>query len=186
MRVIDTPLPEVKLLEPRVFGDSRGFFMESHQQQRYAEAGIPGPFVQDNHSRSMGGVLRGLHYQLRRPQGKLVRVSRGVVFDVAVDIRQGSPHFGQWYGVVLSDTNHWQLWVPPGFAHGFCVLSETADFEYKCTDYYQPDDDYGLRWDCPEIGIDWPLGRPVLSEKDQAHPDLRSAPAEHLPRYRPE
>jgi len=183
MNVVETALPGVRLIQPRAFGDQRGFFLESYQDARYAEAGLPERFVQDNHSRSAAGVLRGLHYQLQRPQGKLVRVSRGVVFDVAVDIRRGSPHFGGWYGVILSDTNHWQLWVPPGFAHGFCVLSETADFEYKCTDYYQPDDEYGLLWSDPGIGIEWPLAQPLLSDKDTAYPRLDDAPPTQLPEY---
>ncbi|MEH6824473.1 MAG: dTDP-4-dehydrorhamnose 3,5-epimerase [Motiliproteus sp.] len=167
MRVIDTKLAGVKIIEPRVFGDARGFFLETFQADRYAEAGITQPFVQDNHSRSGQGVLRGLHFQKTKPQGKLVRVVRGEVYDVAVDIRLGSPTFGQWEGVVLSDDNKRQYWLPPGFAHGFVVLSDSADFEYKCTDYYDPGDEGCLLWNDPTVGIDWPIANPLLSAKDQ-------------------
>lgn len=173
MEVIRTSIADVVIIEPTVFGDDRGFFLETFQEKRYSElAGINLPFVQDNHSRSLKGVLRGLHYQKTKPQGKLVRVVRGEVFDVAVDIRPGSATFGQWEGVCLSETNKRQFWVPPGFAHGFVVLSEIADFEYKCTDYYDPSDEGSLIWNDCEIGIDWPLDRlqgasVQLSEKDK-------------------
>lgn len=143
--------------------------METWSAQRYADAGLSVSFVQDNHSRSRKGVLRGLHYQLENPQGKLVSVVSGKVYDVAVDIRRGSPRFGQWVGVELSEENHHQLYVPPGFAHGFCVMSESVDFVYKCTDYYAPDDEQGIRWDDPDIGIDWPGGGFIISEKDAAN-----------------
>ena len=171
-----TPLtiPDVLLLEPKVYGDHRGFFIETWQARQFAALGIDYPFVQDNHSRSAQGILRGLHYQVRQPQGKVVRVARGEVFDVAVDLRRSSPHFGRWAGARLSDDNHRLLWVPPGFAHGFYVLSETADFLYKCTDYYAPEHERSLLWDDPAVGIDWPLvdgQAPRLSDKDaQARP----------------
>ncbi|MFU2487429.1 dTDP-4-dehydrorhamnose 3,5-epimerase [Thauera sp. WH-1] len=168
MKVTPTGLPEVLLLEPRVFGDARGFFLESYNARTFRElSGLDVQFVQDNHSRSAGGVLRGLHYQLHQAQGKLVRVVRGSVFDVAVDLRRSSPRFGKWVGVELSEDNHRQLWVPPGFGHGFLVLSETADFLYKTTDYYAPEHERCIAWDDPDIGIDWPLqSPPVLSAKD--------------------
>jgi dTDP-4-dehydrorhamnose 3,5-epimerase len=183
MQVIPTDLPGVLLIEPTVFGDARGFFLESYHAQRYAEAGIPDHFVQDNHSRSQRGVLRGLHYQLTHPQGKLVWVTSGEVFDVAVDIRKGSPTFGRWVGVTLSADNHRQLYIPPGFAHGFCVLSETVDFLYKCTDFYHPEDEGGVLWCDPNIGVNWPVTTPVLSEKDQRYPRLVEVPVERLPVY---
>lgn len=173
MEVIATALPGVLLIRPRIFGDERGFFLETFSARRYREAaGIDLPFVQDNHSRSRRGVLRGLHFQRTRPQGKLVSVTRGSVFDVAVDIDPASPTCGQYVGVELSDTNHLQLWIPPGYAHGFCVLSEEADFLYKCTHYYQPEDEGGLAWNCPRIAIDWPVRAPELSAKDRAYPGL--------------
>lgn len=183
MKVIDTGLPGVLLLEPKVFGDQRGFFMETYQAARYHDSGMPDCFVQDNHSRSRRGVLRGLHNQLVQPQGKLVWVTRGAVFDVAVDIRRGSPHFGRWYGSVLDDVDHRQLYIPPGFAHGFCVLSDEADFFYKCTDYYHPASERGIAWDDPAIGIDWPLREVALSNKDQANPRLAEQTIENLPIY---
>ena len=167
MIVTDGPIAGAKVIEPKVFGDSRGFFLETFQAERYAECGIDLPFVQDNHSRSQQGVLRGLHFQKTKPQGKLVRVVQGEVFDVAVDIRPGSPSFGQWQGVILSEESKRQFWVPPGLAHGFVVLSETADFEYKCTDYYDPSDEGCLIWDDPTVAIDWPFQNPLLSEKDR-------------------
>lgn len=173
MKVIATKIPDVFLIEPNVFGDTRGFFLESFHANRYTEAGIPGPFVQDNQSRSVKGVLRGLHFQKQYPQGKLVYVIQGSVFDVAVDIRQDSPTFKQWVGVTLTAESHQQFYVPPGFAHGFCVLSEVADFHYKCTDYYYPEDEGSLRWDDPEIGIAWPINQPVLSNKDANAPYLK-------------
>jgi dTDP-4-dehydrorhamnose 3,5-epimerase len=169
MKLIPTPLPGVVLVEPRVFGDERGFFYESFNAPRFAEHGLPTEWKQDNHSRSRGGVLRGLHYQLHRPQGKLVTCVRGEVFDVAVDIRRGSPTFGHWTSVVLSGDKPQYLWIPPGFAHGFCVLSDVADFVYKCTDVYQADDDRGVLWSDPAIGIDWPIAEPALSPKDMQY-----------------
>ncbi len=171
MRCISTIIPDVKILEPKVFGDARGFFMESFNEKVFRElTGVTLPFVQDNHSRSSRGVLRGLHYQVRQPQGKLVRVVRGAVFDVAVDIRRASPSFGRWVGVELSEDNNRQLWVPPGFAHGFLVLTESADFLYKTTDYYAPEHERCLLWNDPAVGVQWPTvdGAPLLSGKDQA------------------
>ena len=173
MKVIPTSIPDVLIIEPKVFGDARGFFFESFNQRAFNEAvGQDVQFVQDNHSRSGKGVLRGLHYQVQNAQGKLVRVARGRVFDVAVDVRKGSPTFGQWAGVELSEDNQRQFWVPAGFAHGFVVLSDTADFLYKTTDYYSPAHERAIRWDDPAIGIEWPLAahgiaQPVLSGKDQ-------------------
>lgn len=169
MNVIATALPEVLILEPKVFGDARGFFLESFNQKTFSEVtGTNCTFVQDNHSRSARGVLRGLHYQIRQAQGKLVRVTRGSVYDVAVDIRKGSPNFGKWVGVELSEENQRQLWVPPGFAHGFLVTSESADFLYKTTDYYAPQHERSIAWNDPALGIDWPVqGLQVqLSAKD--------------------
>ena len=171
MNVIQTKLKDCVIIEPKVFGDHRGFFLETFQAERYREmAGITLPFVQDNHSRSAKGVLRGLHFQKTKPQGKLVRVVSGEVYDVAVDIRQDSPSFGQWEGVLLSEENKRQFWVPPGFAHGFVVLSDTADFEYKCTDYYDPSDEGSLIWNDPVLAITWPLEAPTLSDKDSKAP----------------
>ncbi|MEP7729344.1 dTDP-4-dehydrorhamnose 3,5-epimerase [Marinomonas primoryensis] len=169
MNVIKTNIDGVVIIEPKVFGDERGFFLETFQAERYKEfAGINMPFVQDNHSRSGKNVLRGLHFQKTNPQGKLVRVVRGEVFDVAVDIRNGSPTYGQWAGAILSEKNKRQFWVPPGLAHGFVVLSDIADFEYKCTDYYDPADEGCLMWNDPAVGIEWPEGiEPILSAKDQ-------------------
>lgn len=169
MKIIDTSIPEIKIIEPKVFGDERGFFLETFQAKKYqAIIGDNLTFVQDNHSRSSKGVLRGLHFQKTKPQGKLVRVVTGEVFDVAVDIRKGSPTFGKWEGVLLSGDNKRQFWVPPGFAHGFVVLSATADFEYKCTDYYDPNDEGAIKWDDPDIAIDWPFDfEPSLSAKDE-------------------
>jgi dTDP-4-dehydrorhamnose 3,5-epimerase len=183
MNLIATGLPGVLLLEPTVFGDARGFFMETWQAARYHDLGMPKSFVQDNHSRSRRGVLRGLHYQLTQPQGKLVWVTRGAVFDVAVDVRRGSPNFGRWYGCVLDDVDHRQLYIPPGFAHGFCVLSDEADFFYKCTDYYHPASERGIAWDDPAIGIEWPLHDVALSAKDQVNPRLAEQAIENLPIY---
>lgn len=176
MNIIETTLPGVRLLEPKVFGDARGFFLESWNRQTFAELGFNLDFVQDNHSRSARGVLRGLHYQLDDPQGKLVRVTSGAVFDVAVDVRKSSPHFGQWVGYELSADNHRMLWIPPGFAHGFLVLSDSADFLYKTTAYYNPQSDRGIRWNDPLIGVKWPLeGEPMLSAKDQSLPFVKDA-----------
>lgn len=169
MKAIPTAIPDVLVIEPKVFGDARGFFFESFNARAFRDAtGLDEQFVQDNHSRSARGVLRGLHYQIRQPQGKLVRVVRGTVFDVAVDLRRRSPTFGRWDGVELSEDNHRQLWIPPGFAHGFVVLSESADFLYKTTDYYAPAYERCLSWNDPSVGVHWPLdGEPQLSAKDR-------------------
>lgn len=170
MKVIQTAIPDLLILEPKVFGDTRGFFMESFNARSFQEAtGLNVDFVQDNHSRSAKGVLRGLHYQIQQAQGKLVRVVRGSVFDVAVDLRKGSPTFGKWEGVELSEENNRQFWIPPGFAHGFLVTSESADFLYKTTDYYAPEHERSLAWNDPDVGVEWPLdGEPLLSAKDLA------------------
>ncbi len=184
MKINRTNLEGVLHIEPKVFGDARGFFLETYNRERYMAAGLPDvAFVQDNHSRSSRGVLRGLHFQVNHPQGKLVQVTSGSVFDVVVDIRLGSPTFGQWYGCILSEENHHQLWVPPRFAHGFCVLSESADFLYKCTDYYRPDDEGGLLWNDTEVGINWPLKEPLLSDKDRALLPLSDIDSSLLPDY---
>ena len=182
MKFIPQRIPDVVLIEADVFGDTRGFFMESWHAQKFADAGIPAQFVQDNHSRSGQGILRGLHYQVCHPQGKLVRVTAGLVYDVVVDMRSSSPHFGQWLGVYLSAESKHQLWIPPGFAHGFYVLSEDAEFMYKCTDFYAPDCERAVRWDDPDLAIAWPLipgQAPKLSAKDAAAPAFKSA--EKLP-----
>jgi dTDP-4-dehydrorhamnose 3,5-epimerase len=181
VKISETELPGVLLLEPKRFGDDRGFFMELFHAKRYADAGLPGPFVQDNFSRSAKGILRGLHFQQPQAQGKLVQVFAGAVYDVAVDIRRGSPTFGKWVGVELSADNRRQLWVPAGFAHGFCVLSESADFHYKCTDFYSPATEHGIAWNDPDLGIPWPVKSPLLSPKDSAAPRLKDAPV--LPDY---
>ncbi len=181
MNVVETPLPGLILIEPKVFGDDRGFFLESYNEERYAEAGIVERFVQDNLSLSARGVLRGLHYQLPTLQGKLVTVLDGEVFDVAVDIRRGSPQFGKWHAVHLSAANKRQLYVPPGFAHGFVVLSDTALFSYKCTAPYRPMEEGSIRWDDPDLGIAWPIDAPTLSAKDAAAPRLDEVPLERLP-----
>jgi dTDP-4-dehydrorhamnose 3,5-epimerase len=173
VKITETDLPGVLIIEPKSFGDERGFFLETFQVERYRDlAGISLQFVQDNHSRSRRGVLRGLHLQKRRAQGKLVRAARGEVFDVAADIDPKSSTFGRWVGVTLSDTNHRQLWIPPGYAHGFVVVSETADFEYKCTDYYDPQSEGGVIWNDPDLSIAWPIENPALSEKDKRLPKL--------------
>ena len=182
MKVTPTSHPDVLLIEPDVFEDPRGFFMETYHVEKYAAAGLPTEYLQDNHSHSVRGVLRGLHYQLQHPQGKLVRAVNGEVLDVAVDIRKGSPHFGQWTSVVLSAENRRQLYVPPGFAHGYCTLSERADFLYKCTDIYTPSDEYGIAWDDPALAIDWPDVEILLSDKDKLYPVLSES--EHLPAYK--
>jgi dTDP-4-dehydrorhamnose 3,5-epimerase len=169
LKTIETALPGVLIIEPRLFGDARGFFLESWNARAFAQAtGLDTHFVQDNHSRSRRGVLRGLHYQIRQPQGKLVRVVRGAIFDVAVDLRKSSPTFGRWFGVELTEDNHRQLWVPPGFGHGFLVLTESADVLYKATDYYAPEHERSLLWNDPAVGIEWPLDgiEPLLSAKD--------------------
>lgn len=185
MIVETTPLAGVLLVKPDVFGDARGFFKETWNRQRYAEAGLDKDFVQDNLSVSRRNILRGLHFQNPRPQGKLVQVLQGSVFDVAVDIRVGSPTFGQWFGVTLSEENHYQLYVPENFAHGFCVTSDLAMFSYKCTDTYNPGAEFSLRWDDPEVGIDWPISEPQLSAKDQAGLFLKDFPRESLPVWQP-
>jgi len=187
MQIVDTPLPGVKVLSPDVYEDHRGFFMESYHQRRFAELGIDCEFVQDNHSRSSRGVLRGLHYQIRCPQAKLVRVTRGRVFDVVVDIRRGSPTFSRWAGIELDDKNRLELFAPEGFAHGFLVLSEVAEFQYKCSDFFSRKDERGLPWDDPAIGIRWPLGDldPLLSDRDRSWRPLEETENVDLPVYAP-
>lgn len=176
MNVIETDLPGVLILEPRVFGDERGFFLESWNARTFEQAGLPMQFVQDNHSRSARGTMRGLHYQIHKPQGKLVRVTAGAVFDVAVDLRRSSPYFGRWTGMELSAENKRMLWIPPGFGHGFLALRDGTDFLYKCTELYAPEWDRSIRWNDPAIGIDWPLdGEPLLSAKDRDAPMLKDA-----------
>lgn len=184
MQVTATPLDGVLLIEPKVFGDARGFFIETWARDRYREAGVDGEFVQDNLSRSRKNALRGMHLQNPHGQGKLVQVLEGEVFDVAIDVRIGSPTFGRWVGYVLSAENHRQLWVPTGFAHGFCVTSEHALFAYKCTDVYHPAGEIGVLWSDPEVGIDWPVTEPVLSEKDARYPRLSEIPRERLPVFK--
>ena len=178
MEFIPTRLPEVVLIKPKVFGDERGFFLESWQQKKFADAGIHADFVQDNHSHSSQWVLRGMHYQIQNTQGKLVRVSRGAVYDVAIDVRRSSPRFGEWVGVELSDTNHHMMWIPPGFAHGFLTLTEKVDFMYKCTELYSPQYERCIRWDDPDVGIQWPLPvgvSPQLAARDAQAPGIRNA-----------
>ena len=182
MKVRETTLPGVLVVEPRVFGDDRGFFLETFSTRALQGSGIPESFVQDNHSRSSRGVIRGLHYQLADPQGKLVHVARGRIFDVAVDIRVGSPNFGRWFGLELNDENLFSLWIPPGFAHGFCSLSDVADVIYKCTSLYDAADDRGVAWNDARIGIEWPVEDPVVSPKDARHEGLSESRAD-LPRY---
>jgi len=172
MKVTPTSLAGVLVIEPDVHQDGRGFFLEAYHAERYREHGIAGPFVQDNHSRSVGGTLRGLHMQTRRPQGKLIRVIEGEVFDVAVDVRRGSPTFGRWVSVVLTAANFRQVYVPPGFAHAFCVTSPIAQVEYKCTDLYDPAGEIGILWSDPALGISWPVRDPILSDRDRRHPTL--------------
>jgi len=182
MNIKPTEHPDVLLIEPDVFGDARGFFMETFHVEKFAQAGLPTAFLQDNHSHSIRGVLRGLHYQLQHPQGKLVWVVSGEVLDVAVDIRKGSPRFGQWVSVLLSAENRQQIYVPPGFAHGYCTLSEEADFLYKCTDVYTPADEYGIAWDDPALAIEWPPVEYLLSDKDLKNPLLSET--DRLPLYK--
>jgi dTDP-4-dehydrorhamnose 3,5-epimerase len=184
MEVIPQSLPEVLLLKPKVFGDPRGYFIETYNAERYQSAGIPLAFVQDNLSKSRRGILRGLHLQNPHTQGKLVSVVEGEVFDVAVDVRVGSPNFGKWVSAVLSAENHHQLWVPPGFAHGFAVTSESALFSYKCTDLYHPEAEVGVAFDDPALGIPWPVSAPELSAKDKANLPLSQIDPAKLPRYR--
>ncbi|MEA2093079.1 MAG: dTDP-4-dehydrorhamnose 3,5-epimerase [Pseudomonadota bacterium] len=183
MKITPTAIPDVLLIEPDVFGDSRGFFMETWHQKKYAEQGLDVDFVQDSHSRSSKGVLRGLHYQLEQPQGKLVRVVTGKVFDVAVDIRKGSSTFGRWVGAELSEDNQHQYYIPPGFAHGFCVLSDSADFLYKCTDFYAPQYEHGILWNEPDIGIEWPGRDFKISDKDTKNGLLKEM-GDQLPVYK--
>ncbi len=178
MKFVNTSLPGVVQITPDVFEDERGYFMETWQSKKFRDNGIDAVFVQDNFSQSTQGTLRGLHYQIKQAQGKLLRVVKGEICDVAVDLRRSSSRFGQWVGVILSESNKHQLWVPPGFGHGFLVLSETAELEYKCTDYYSPEFERSIRWDDPDIGIDWPLNgrvKPVLSDRDASAPLLRDA-----------
>ena len=182
LAVEETSLPGVLLFKPRVFGDHRGFFLELFREGAYAAAGLTQPFVQDNHSRSARGTVRGLHYQHPDAQGKLVFVTRGRVFDVAVDIRRGSPTFGQWFGTILDDETHCQLWLPAGYAHGFCVLSDVAAFMYKCTEVYKPEQDAGFAWNDPDVGVVWPADlAPIISAKDAAAPRLRDLAPDQLP-----
>jgi len=183
MQRIETALPGVYIIEPRIYGDERGWFFESYRQETFAQIGIHEIFVQDNRSFSHRGVLRGLHYQLHYPQAKLCTVVQGEVFDVAVDIRKGSPTFSQWVGVLLSAENRRQLFIPGGFAHGFAVLSESAQFMYKCSDYYHPEDEGGVLWNDPALAIDWPLAEPRLSQKDRSFPTLAELPDDQLPAY---
>ncbi len=183
MKIIETKLPGVKIIEPKVFGDDRGYFFESFQAERYKECGITRPFVQDNTSRSEKNVLRGLHHQTNHTQGKLIYVTSGRVFDAAVDIRLNSPTFGQWTSIILDDVDHRQFYIPPGFAHGFCVLSERADFFYKCTDYYDAASEISIAWDDKDIGIEWPISNPILSGKDKVGQRLKDIPKEQLPSF---
>jgi dTDP-4-dehydrorhamnose 3,5-epimerase len=182
MKIIPVDLPEIVLIEPRLFKDLRGYFLETYQAQRYSEIGINTRFVQDNLSFSRQGVVRGLHYQLLKPQGKLVMVLQGEVVDLVVDIRLNSPNFGKWSKNILSADNHCQLYVPPGFAHGFAVISETATVLYKVTDYYNPGDEYGIMWNDPDLGVDWPLTEAILSDKDLEFPNLKDVPEALLPK----
>jgi dTDP-4-dehydrorhamnose 3,5-epimerase len=181
VRFLETVLPGVIIVEPDIFRDERGFFLETYHQKRFAEGGIDCLFVQDNHSHSRQGTLRGLHYQLKHSQEKLIYVSRGEIFDVAVDIRRGSPTFGKWVGTHLTGENGRQIFIPKGFAHGFFTLSETADVIYKCTDFYAPGDEYGILWSDPDIGIEWPEKNPLLSKKDIRNPRLSDVPEDLLP-----
>lgn len=184
MKITETELPGVFLIEPLIFKDGRGHFLEIYHHQRYCQDGIPETFVQANLSYSVGNVLRGLHYQLGRPQGKLVMVLRGEIFDVAVDIRRGSPTYGKWTGVTLSSDTYQQIYVPPGFMHGFCVLSAEATVVYKCTDYYDAAQERGILWNDPTLAIEWPITDPVLSPKDEQHPKLADVSWNQLPEYR--
>jgi dTDP-4-dehydrorhamnose 3,5-epimerase len=182
MRFCDSRLPGVIVIEPQVYRDARGYFLETFHAAKYAAAGLPSTFVQDNHSSSVRGTVRGLHLQVRKPQGKLLRVVEGAIWDVAVDVRRGSPTFGRWAAETLSSENFRQLYVPPGFAHGFCALSETAQVQYKCTELYDPADEIGIAWDDPALAIAWPTAAPLLSDRDRAHPTL-AAVIDRLPLY---
>jgi len=183
MNIVETALPGVLRIEPRVFDDSRGMFFEAWQANRYQKSDIPGQFVQTNFAQSQRSVMRGLHYQLKHPQGKLIWVTRGEIFDVVVDIRVGSPNFGKWIGEVLSEGNHWQLYIPPGFAHGYGVISQIADVHYLCTDFYEPNDEYGIRWDDKTLNIAWPISNPTVSDKDQALRNLNDISKTNLPLF---
>jgi dTDP-4-dehydrorhamnose 3,5-epimerase len=183
MKIIETHLPGVIIIEPKLFGDKRGFFLETYREDILNDAGINAHFVQDNHSRSTRGVLRGMHYQMQHTQGKLVRVATGAVYDVAVDVRHGSPTFGQWYGTELNEENMRMMYVPAGYAHGFVVLSATTDFMYKCTDYYHPQSEQGIAWDDPNIGIEWPITDVTLSEKDKNNVSLKNQLVQNLPDF---
>lgn len=186
IRFSETTLPGVTIVEPQVFKDARGFFLETFHHKKYAQAGIDRIFLQDNHSHSSRGTVRGLHYQINHAQGKLVYVVFGEIFDVAVDIRRGSPTFGKWFGIILSEQNKKQIYVAEGFAHGFCVLSDTADVIYKCTDFYAPEDEGGIFWADPALGIEWPVKNPVMSEKDLNYPKLADVPPDRLPAIAPQ
>ena len=181
MKVIPTTLKDVLIVEPKVFEDSRGFFLETYHRNRYRELGIDRPFVQDNLSSSVKGTIRGLHFQVRHPQAKLVHVIAGEILDVAVDIRKDSPTFGQWTGIRLSDRNKRQVFIPEGFAHGFCVISDAVLFSYKCSDFYYPDDELGILWSDPDLAVDWPVAEPIISEKDKRLPHLSDISTDHLP-----
>jgi dTDP-4-dehydrorhamnose 3,5-epimerase len=181
VRVVQTAIPGILVIEPDMHADGRGFFLETYHADRYRQHGINGPFVQDNHSRSVAGTLRGLHLQLRRPQGKLIHVIEGEIFDVAVDVRRGSPTFGRWVGVTLTAESFKQVYIPPGFAHGFCVVSQVAQVEYKCTDIYDPASEIGIAWNDPALGIAWPVTQPILSARDARHPPLADL-TDNLPR----
>tara|TARA_B100000945_G_scaffold258628_1_gene216398 strand:- start:211 stop:762 length:552 start_codon:yes stop_codon:yes gene_type:complete len=183
MECIDTKIKDVKLIKPKIYGDSRGFFLETYQKNHFKDIGIPYDFIQDNHSRSKKNTLRGLHYQLDKMQGKLVRVSNGCVYDVAVDMRKGSPTFKEHVSFILSDENQFQLFIPPGFAHGFCVISDEADFEYKCTEFYNPNSEVGVMWDDPDLDIDWPISNPMVSDKDNKNFLISEIPNELIPKY---
>jgi len=183
MKFKETSLPDIIIVEPEIYRDDRGYFFETFRENVLKAAGIKDNFVQDNQSRSTKGTLRGLHYQLKQPQGKLVRVSHGKVFDVVVDIRKGSPSFGQWNGTILDDETMRMMYIPPGFAHGFVVLSEIADFIYKCTDYYYPQTEHGIAWNDSGIGIEWPIKKVSLSDKDKSHPNLAELELDKLPEY---
>ncbi len=184
MRVSATDIPEVLIIEPRVYYDARGFFVETYHAERYRAHGIEGPFVQDNYSKSVGRTLRGLHLQLQRPQGKLIRVIDGSIYDIAVDVRRGSPTFGRWVAVTLTSDNFKQCFIPPGFAHGFCVLSAAAHVEYKCTDVYDRAGEIGIAWNDPALAIPWPIADPMLSDRDRHHPTIAQL-GERLPLYKP-
>ena len=183
MECIETKIKEVKLIKPKIHSDSRGFFLETYRKNHFKDAGIPFDFIQDNHSRSKKKTLRGLHYQLDKMQGKLVRVSNGCVYDVAVDMREGSPTFKEHVSFILSDENQFQLFIPPGFAHGFCVISDEADFEYKCTEFYNPNSEVGIMWDDPDLEIDWPINDPVVSDKDNKNFLISEIPNKLIPKY---